>query len=99
MAVALRANPSPELVENPNEPIHLQLTLESKQYLRDCEWVNEQFDIDGWAQCRGEYIAVLEMQILGHGPDPSALRERRAASQNVRPGRIVIAFIEPPIEC
>jgi hypothetical protein len=77
----------------------LQLTPEWREYYADVDWVHEEYNAGRWAQYAGEYIAVVGKKLLGHGPDRLKLRQEVARESGVRPGRIHITYIEPPIEC
>ncbi|MDB5309357.1 MAG: hypothetical protein JWO38_3559 [Gemmataceae bacterium] len=89
-------NPAPP---TGTEEVRLPLTPESAEYLADCAWVNGEYNSGRWEPHVGSYIAVVGKQLLGHGPDPLRLREEVARDHGVRPGRIVITYIERPIEC
>lgn len=76
----------------------LQLTPEGWETLADWKWVDQEYNAGRWEPYAGEYIAVVRKQLLGHGPSLLKLREDVARETGIPPGRIVITYVEPPIE-
>jgi hypothetical protein len=88
------AAPTPKLDPNTDK---LPLTPEGWAYLADLKWVNEEYNRGTWDQYAGNYIAVARKQLLGHGADLPALRERTARECGLDPDRILVIYVEPPI--
>jgi hypothetical protein len=45
-------------------------------------------------QLRGQFVAVFDRQVIGHGPDQEILRAEMAQSKGVDPERIVIMYVD-----
>jgi hypothetical protein len=90
--------PAPRPPAPHDDPDKLPLTPEGWEVLADMKWVDDEFHLWHWEPYAGNYIAVVRKQLLGYGPDYLALRERVAREHNVSPNRIVISYVEPPIE-
>jgi hypothetical protein len=77
----------------------LQLSPEGWEMLADWKWVDQEYNAGRWEPYRGEYIAVVRKQLVGHGPDLLKLREDVSRETGIQPDRIVTAYVEPPIDC
>lgn len=77
----------------------LQLTPEGWEALADKAWAYEEYNAGRWDTYRGEYAAVYRRRLVGHGPHLLELRADVARETGVRPGRIVIIYLEPLFEC
>jgi hypothetical protein len=97
------ANGTPPTPVSPPAPadgvVRLQLSPEGWAALADKKWAYQEYNSGRWDQYRGNYAAVYRQQLVGHGPDLLKLREDVARETGVRPGRIVIIYLEPLFEC
>jgi hypothetical protein len=81
-----------------NGEVRFVFTPEARAVLDDRAWVNDRLTAGAWAGYAGHYIAVCDRRFLGHGPDMTRLRDETARDHGLPPGRIVVKFIDPPIE-
>lgn len=61
--------------------------------LADENWVNEEYDKGTFDEFRGNYIAVVNKKVLGHGKNPHKLRELVSAETGIRANRIITTLI------
>lgn len=64
--------------------------------LADFKYIHEEDDRDTWIEYQGQYIAVVEKQLRGHGMNPTEMAERIAAELGVHPNRVAISYIHHP---
>lgn len=69
---------------------------DTKAAMADWGWLNDEYNKGRWVEYMGEYIAVGDRRLLGHGPDPNELRERVKRESGVPPSRIVLSYIQSP---
>jgi hypothetical protein len=81
-----------------SDVIHLDLDEAGRALLADWKYINERQNANAWIEFAGHYVAVHEMQVLGHGPDPLMLRAEVAARTGLSPNRIAITYVHPAIE-
>ncbi len=81
----------------PNDPaaddIFLDLDEEGKAALADENWVDEQYNLGTFDEFKGEYIAVVEKQVLGHNKNLKKLRTDVTAATGVAASRIITCLI------
>jgi hypothetical protein len=62
----------------------------------DWNWAHQQHEAGRLDEFRGEFVAVLQGRVIGHGSDPADLRQRLAGKHAVDPERLVVLYVEDP---
>lgn len=65
--------------------------------LRDERYIEEGYEKGWWHPYFGNYLAVVDCQPVGHGLDANVLRDEVVARLKVVPERVVITYVDPPI--
>ena len=73
--------------------LFMELDEEGQAALDDENWINEQYNRGGFDAYRGEYIAVVGKQVLGHSKNLLKLREDVTAATGIPASRIVTTLI------
>lgn len=63
--------------------------------LAECRFAFEQLATGKLEAYDGEYVAVLDETVQGHGADPEKLRAAVASHHQVHPERVFLLFVAP----
>jgi hypothetical protein len=91
-AVPQPTAPNPPPATDAPHPVHPD-TLAT---LADWGWLHDEYNKGRWVEYMGEYIAVADRQLLGHGSDPNELRARAGRESGYPLHRITVSYIESP---
>ncbi len=85
--VALELEPfDPLIAESP-------LPDDMREQMDDVRLLNEKYNRGELHGFRGNYVVLCHGQLLGHGPDLSALRKEWAQKASVPESRLVVTFV------
>ena len=83
---SLRGEESSEQLYITN-PIFAAMTADQK-------WAQEQIHLGAFDEFAGEYIGIVEKQLMGHGIDAHQLCLEIGAKLGIAPDRVVLDFVE-----
>ncbi len=86
----------PVLIDEAANDIVLDLDFEGLAAQEDVAWIDDQYNLGALKAYRGEYIAVVGKQVLGHDKSLKALRNQVAGATGYSLSRIVTSFIDNP---
>ena len=74
-------------------PPALSRRIPPPEVLDDWEWSDQQMRVGAFDAYRGEHIAIVGKQLVGHDRDPHALLDRVARALQVPLRRVVIRYV------
>jgi hypothetical protein len=65
------------------------------EVVADLEWAIAELARTGFADMKGDYVAILNLKVVGSGDSEAELREQLAERHSVSPGRFVVEYKGP----
>ena len=77
------------------DEIVVKLPPDCRNSVTDRIWFEEQYNRCELGQYRGNFVAIYNAKIYGHGPHNGELRDRVCKEFNINPHRLVVMYVEP----